>query len=144
MLISFPISSHKVVSRFVSKPSQPKIRRIQVRKTKSIARISRSGRGGKGGRGSITRTRIGSGPIPPKIKKVQRPQPPLQKAGFTPQVTQFGGGSAINNVFDLIQQTSQRSVERKAKLKAEGRLPAQQPRREPIINIEEIFGFGGF
>lgn len=83
-------------------------------------------------RSSINKRRvnIGSGPIPP------RTQPPLAKVEFG-----FGGGSAINNVFGLIQQTSQKNADRKAQLKAEGRLPAQQPRREPLINIEELFGF---
>jgi len=125
----FKTQSGKITPRiFKSKISvaearkSPRARATELRKSGKISskRISRSGRGGTG---VIRGTRIGSGPIPPKIKRVQRPQPPLQKVSRVPPVTQFGSGgsSAIKNVFGLIEQTSLRSAAKKEQFKSEGR-----------------------
>lgn len=152
------IRQKSLVSRIVSKPSQSKIRRVsaktrvrvaktRVRVARKLKRPVRTSRPFK----QVVRKAVDSRPqfddqffrnVRVAGQKTKQSLTQKQQVRQTPktQVTQFGGGSAINNVFGLIQQTSQRNAERKAILKAEGRLPAQQPRREPIINIEELFG----
>ncbi len=72
---------------------------------------------GKPGRRAFRKVRsgpIGGGPIPPK-RVIQRPQPPLAKVEFG-----FGGGSAINNVFGIIEQTSNRNAAKREQFKKEG------------------------
>jgi len=63
----------------------------------------------------------------------QTQRPIVQQMGFNP-------GSAISNVFDIIQDTSNKSAARKQELKAAGKLPAQQPKGKPLFDIDDVFG----
>ncbi len=112
------IRRKSLVSRLVSKPSQPKIRRIRTETIRKLPkRVSTSGIRDVKNRRSFTKVRsgpIGAGPIPPKRVVARAPQ-------FA-TVTKFGsGGSAITNVFGLIQQTSIQNAAKREQFKKEGR-----------------------